>query len=128
MAHETPGAIGHFAALDEPATMKLLGTACDQLRVNGCTCAVGPMDGNTWRPYRLVTERGREPPFFLEPDNPDEWPRWFAACGFLPLAQYYSAVNDDLTVEARRLAGTAARLEREGVRLRPLASRNSNGQ
>ncbi len=32
------------------------------------------MDGNTWRRYRWVVERGTEPPFFLEPDNPDSAP------------------------------------------------------
>jgi len=120
LAGEVPGVIGHFAALDESAAKELLDTACDQLRVEGCTCAVGPMDGNTWRPYRLVTERSHEPPFFLEPDNPDEWPRWFVTSGFRPLAQYFSALNDNLAVEDPRMARAEERLEREGVRLRPL--------
>jgi GNAT superfamily N-acetyltransferase len=123
LAGEVPGVVGHFAALDESATKELLETACDQLRVNGCTCAIGPMDGNTWRCYRLVTERGHEPPFFLELDNPDEWPRWFVASGFRPLAQYFSALNDDLTVEDPRMVRTAERLESAGVRLRPLDRR-----
>jgi GNAT superfamily N-acetyltransferase len=116
------GVIGHFAATDENSTQLLLDHACAELARSGCTLAVGPMDGNTWRRYRLVTERGHEPPFFLEPDNPDEWPRWFTASGFRPLAQYFSALNDDLTVEDPRMARTEVRLEREGVRLRPLDS------
>jgi len=29
------------------------------------------MDGSTWHRYRLPTERGAEPTFFLEPDNPE---------------------------------------------------------
>jgi L-amino acid N-acyltransferase YncA len=117
---ETPGVIGHFAAVDEPAALELLAAACDQLRSNACTQAIGPMDGNTWRRYRLVTERGAAPPFFLEPDNPDSWPRWFAAAGFSILATYFSALNDDLAVADPRLPRTWARLEAAGVRLRQL--------
>jgi predicted N-acetyltransferase YhbS len=117
---ETPGVIGHFAAVDEAAALELLNGACEQLRSNGCTRVIGPMDGNTWRRYRLLTERGNEPTFFLEPDNPDAWPQWFAAAGFTTLATYFSALNDDLSVSDPRLPRTWARLEAAGVRLRPL--------
>ncbi len=117
---ETPGLIGHFAAADEIAALELLQAAGDQLRRFGCTRAVGPMDGNTWRRYRLLTERGAEPTFFLEPDNPDAWPQWFAAARFSQLATYFSGLNDDLSVTDPRLPRTWARLEAAGVRLRPL--------
>ena len=52
------------------------GFECASLQVNFGMIgrAVGPLDGSTWRRYRLVTERGVEPPFFMEPDNPDDWP------------------------------------------------------
>lgn len=114
------GVIGHFASADENATKLLLDHACAELARRDCTLAVGPMDGNTWRRYRLLTERGSEPAFFLEPDNPDEWPHWFASAGFAPLASFFSAMNSDLSVEDPRLARTEERLKREGVRLRPL--------
>ena len=78
------------------------------------------MDGNTWRRYRLVTERGPEPPFFMEPDNPDQWPAWFAAAGFSPLANYFSAMNDDLSLEDPRIPRAEERLRQQGVRLRPI--------
>src|SRR5215469_11915876 len=90
------GYVGHYAATDSAAARDLLGLACERLAEQGCTLAVGPMDGNTWQRYRFVTERGSEPPFFLEPDNPDDWPRQWTDFGFTPLAQYYSAVNPDL--------------------------------
>jgi GNAT superfamily N-acetyltransferase len=54
------------------------------------------MDGSTWRRYRLLTGRGTEPPFFLEPDNPDDWPGHFTLAGFTPLARYFSSVNPDI--------------------------------
>ena len=114
------GVIGHFAAADENSTKLLLDHACAELARRGSTLAVGPMDGNTWRRYRLLTERGFEPAFFLEQDNPDDWPGWFAKARFTPLASFFSAMNSDLSVEDPRLPRTVERLERGGVRLRRL--------
>jgi len=93
---EKLGVLGHYAAVDALSAKNLLHHACAQLAAQGCTMAVGPMDGNTWRRYRFVTDRGTEPPFFLEPDNPDDWPRHFTSAGFSPLAMYTSALNSDL--------------------------------
>jgi predicted N-acetyltransferase YhbS len=102
----------------------VLEAACNELKARGCSICVGPMDGNTWRRYRLLTERGAEPTFFLEPDNPDDWPGFFQAANFAPLATYFSAMNNDLTVEDPRVARAMERLEGEGVRLRPLKPEN----
>jgi len=79
---ESLGAVGHFAAVNREAARLVLDTACEVLRARGATLAVGPMDGNTWRRYRLVVDAGTEPPFFLEPTNPPEWPRWFTDAGW----------------------------------------------
>jgi len=87
------GLIGHYAACDAEAAWHLLQFACEELARQGCTLAVGPMDGSTHRRYRLLTERGTEPLFFLEPDNPDDWPEHFTGSGFSPLANYYSALQ-----------------------------------
>ncbi len=93
---ERIGLIGHYAAESAPHAAQILSAACAELARHGCTLAVGPMDGNTWRRYRLLTGRGEEPPFFLEPDNPDDWPLHFEAQGFIPLARYYSSLNEDI--------------------------------
>jgi len=114
------GVVGHFAAFDSASAGELLKSAVEELKRHGCDLAIGPMDGNTWRRYRLLTERGSEPPFFLEPDNPDDWPGFFTDAGFTPLATYFSALNEDLTVEDERIPRTLDRLERAGVKLRPL--------
>jgi GNAT superfamily N-acetyltransferase len=118
---EQLGVIGHFAAADAKSSRELLEAAALELAKRGCTLAVGPMDGTTWRRYRLVTERGTEPPFLLEPDNPDEWPTWFTQSGFTPLARYFSALNSNLTIEDPRIPRTAERLEKSGIQLRRLA-------
>jgi GNAT superfamily N-acetyltransferase len=116
------GAIGHYASVDDEAAAALLKEAVTRLQENGCTLVVGPMDGNTWRSYRFVTDSGvgqsPEPPFFLEPSNPPEWPRQFEQEGFAKLAGYYSALNSDLARPDERIEPMAARLESAGVRIR----------
>jgi GNAT superfamily N-acetyltransferase len=114
------GLIGHYAAREAGAAAELLGRACVELEGQGCTLAVGPMDGNTWRRYRLLTSRGNEPLFFLEPDNPDDWPAHFTDNGFGTLAEYSSALNGDLRQRDPRADEAAARLAERGIRLRPM--------
>jgi GNAT superfamily N-acetyltransferase len=120
------GAIGHYASMDDDASTALLEEAVRQLRENGCTLAVGPMDGNTWRRYRFVTDCGApeqaEPAFFLEPANPPEWPLQFERAGFTKLAEYYSALNSNLDRSDERVAPIAARLEAIGVFFRAARS------
>lgn len=114
------GLIGHYAVANRPAAAALLNHACQQLASQGCTLAVAPMDGNTWRSYRLIAERGNEPIFFLEPDNPDDWAEHFLSQGFAPLATYSSALNDNLTLADTRLERVADRLDRLGVQIRAI--------
>ncbi|HET9111459.1 MAG TPA: GNAT family N-acetyltransferase [Ktedonobacterales bacterium] len=113
------GLVGHFAA-DDALAGSLLQLACDRLRDVGCTLAVGPMDGSTFNSYRLVTERGAEPAFFLEPDTPPSWPGHFTGNGFMPLAHYYSALQESLDAPYPRISEIARRVQMAGVRVRPL--------
>ena len=114
------GVIGHYAAKDARAARRLLDHACRELAARGCGLAVGPMDGNTWRSYRLVTERGSAPPFFLEPWHPADWPAHFEAAGFEPRARYHSTLNQNLEQRDPREEEIAERLAAGGVRIRPL--------
>jgi GNAT superfamily N-acetyltransferase len=113
------GVAGHFAAADAKAGAQVLTAACDVLRSHGATLAVGPMDANTWHHYRLVTWRSEDPPFLLEPDNPDSWPGYFELAGFAALAGYHSAACDDIG-ELPIDAATAVRLAGEGFLMRTL--------
>lgn len=117
-APTTIGLIGHYAAADAAAGSELLEHATTWHHANGCDRVIGPMDGSTWHRYRLLTERGTEPPFFLEPDNPDDWPEHFTDAGFVPLATYFSALNPDLTRCDPRSDQRRAELERDGIILR----------
>ena len=67
---------------------------------------------------RFVTEPGTEPAFFLEPQNPPEWPQQFMLAGFSPLASYFSALNADLSQRDPRLSETEMRLRSLGAILR----------
>ena len=112
------GLIGHFGARESDAAGELLAAACAALRAKNCTMAIGPMDGNTWQRYRVMTERGTAPPFLLEPENPPEWPRYFSQNGFTAIAKYFSTITMDLTVRNPRLDAVAERLSAQGVTIR----------
>jgi predicted N-acetyltransferase YhbS len=114
------GVIGHYAASSAEAGVELLNQACAELADNDCTLAVGPMDGSTWRRYRLVTDCASEAAFFLEPENPPEWPRHFEDAGFTPLAHYHSSVTDRLDYEDPKARCAEARLSRLGIKVRTL--------
>jgi predicted N-acetyltransferase YhbS len=114
------GLIGRYAASAAAASVELLAHACSELGRRGCALAVGPMDGDTMHRYRFVTERGDEPPFLLEPDNPDEWPAYWRLSGFAPLAEYWSSLNSDLSRQDPRVPEVAQRLERSGIEIRTM--------
>jgi GNAT superfamily N-acetyltransferase len=114
------GLVGHYAARDAAAARRLLDHACAELAAQGCTLAVGPMDGSTWRRYRLIVERSDEPVFFLEPDNPPDWPQHFLGAGFETLAGYFSAVSEDFGIDDPREAALEERLGARGLRVRAL--------
>ena len=115
---ESVGFIGHYSGAHADAGAAILKKACEVLAKAGCTSAMGPVDGNTWRRYRLVVKRGNEPAFFLEPDNPDDWPRHWAAAGFSPSVTYTSALNEDLSIEDPRTTESLARLATAGISIR----------
>ncbi|MGH7946179.1 MAG: GNAT family N-acetyltransferase [Opitutaceae bacterium] len=117
---ETSGVIGGFKATTAAAATDVLERAGEALRAQRCTFAVGPMDGNTWRRYRFVTEAGTEPPFLLEPVNPPEWPVWWRAAGFEPLAEYHSTATRDLTSRDERVARVTARMTAAGMTIREI--------
>ena len=114
------GAIGHYGAVDAGAGAETLDHACRLLARAGRTLAVGPMDGNTWRRYRFIVERGSEPPFALEPDNPDDWPAQWSAAGFTTLATYASAINEHPGERDARTDTALTALADHGISIRPL--------
>lgn len=113
-----PGMIGHFHARNPEAARRVLEEACALLSAVGSRIVVGPINGNTWRKYRLVVDAGTEPPFLMEPTNPQEYPLYFEQAGFTPIANYLSAVNQELSHVDPRFEQTSRDLEILGVRFR----------
>ncbi len=129
LENEKLGIIGHYAtdnnqSEQDKATEVMLNNACFLLKMQKCTRAIGPMDGNTWRSYRFVTDAGSEPPFFLEPTNPPSWPKYWIDYGFEPLAEYSSGLTTDLTQRDERLPKVEQRLQQKGIYFRHLNINN----
>jgi GNAT superfamily N-acetyltransferase len=117
---ERIGLIGHFAAGNPESGKQMLAHACRELAAHGCTVAIGPMDGSTFGRYRLVTDQGTEPQFFLEPENPASYLEHFTGAGFAPIARYCSALQSELGIRRLRLTEIARRLAGRRVRVRLL--------
>lgn len=114
------GTIGHYAATGEHWGGAVLEHACRVLRQRGCELAVGPMDGNTWRRYRFITDRGVARPFFLEPDNPDAYPIHYQRSGFESLATYVSEINYTIATRQPELGELRRKMQNNGIEISPL--------
>jgi GNAT superfamily N-acetyltransferase len=114
------GLIGHYAATNSRAAQVLLRLTCEVLAVQGCTLAIGPMDGSTHNRYRLVSERGTAPAFLLEPDNPGDWPLHFTKNGFNPLANYYSSMQVGFEHDEERYQSLLQHFAAKGITLRQI--------
>ena len=114
-----PGTIGGFDSTDEATAIQLLEVATSYLRKLGCTLAIGPMNGNTWRRHRYVIGSSGRGPFLLEPRNPAPHPIWWHAAGFEELSRYSSSLMP-LDGEAAVSPALKERLEKSGIVIRPL--------
>jgi len=113
------GAIGAFSAINGEAAQQILQAAKSALREVGCAMAIGPMNGNTWRRYRFVTETDGRGSFLLEPGNSEFYPLWWREAGFGDLSHYTSS-SISLDGVAKFPAGLRDRMEKSGLRIRKL--------
>ncbi len=82
--------IGRFRCDSARAGRDLLARAAADLATEGFEALIGPMDGDTWHSYRLVTESDGSPPFLMEPVSGAFDAEAFTAAGFAPLSGYVS--------------------------------------
>lgn len=107
------GAIGFFEVdVRHPEAQRmgceLLEVASAWLTSQGVTVAHGPMNFNTWFPYRFRIEEGTQSQthpddaihFGWEPVNPPEYVEIFARAGFQPLEVYHSQGHEGLAAFA----------------------------
>ncbi|HEU0076669.1 MAG TPA: hypothetical protein VFQ76_03410, partial [Longimicrobiaceae bacterium] len=121
------GVAGWYEALDGEAGTALLVRAREVLAERGAARVLGPMNGSTWKRYRLaLPPESGEPaptPFLTEPVNPPDYPSHFVAAGYTVAAEYESRA-------APRPAGTSTEPAKppaapdaplpDGVRIEPL--------
>ena len=115
------GAIGHLALTDGDTAAALLRHAAARLEAAGRHLAVAPLDGTTWRRYRLVTETSARPSFLMEPATPTDWQHHLAAAGFGPLFRYWSGIDGDLNASDERAEAWGNSLADRGLAIRPFA-------
>lgn len=84
-------AIGKFRCEDAASGATLLNDAASRLAAEGFGALIGPMDGDTWHSYRLVTETDGSKPFLMEPTSGAHDPAAFQSAGFNEIASYFSA-------------------------------------
>ncbi|MBT8455776.1 MAG: hypothetical protein HKO95_14250 [Rhodobacteraceae bacterium] len=84
-------AVGKFRCDDAAAGADLLMGVVETLRREGFDAVIGPMDGDTWHSYRLVTETDGSAPFLMEPTSGKADLAAFQAAGFEVIEHYFSA-------------------------------------
>ena len=84
-------AIGGFACADAAAGRMLLEKAKALSQAEGFEALIGPMDGDTWHRYRVVSESDGSPAFAMEPVSGVHDKAAFLAAGFAPISEYVSS-------------------------------------
>lgn len=123
--HEALGYIGFFSlkdANDDATAATLLNEACRFLQASGATKAVGPMQLNTWLPYRFALPTDPDSPgaFIWEPSNPPEYPEIWKKNGFVREMLYASQGHDGLAHLVKAMQPAWQKAKASGFSFRPL--------
>lgn len=121
----TVGTIGSFEALqNQPAVTEMLTVAAQWLKEQGAQRVLGPMDGDTWHPYRFNTGPFEAAPFIKEPWNPPYYPALWEAAGFAVIETYDSYSVDDAAAAATSQLKFFNRCLRNGFTFQPITAGN----
>ncbi|WP_435102014.1 hypothetical protein [Arhodomonas sp. AD133] len=83
--------MGRFQCTTATSGATLLSEIAQRLRAEGFDALIGPMDGDTWHNYRLVTESDGSSPFLMEPTSAPAQLNAFTSAGFNAISTYFSA-------------------------------------
>lgn len=83
-------AIGGFKCESAAAGAKLLSQVGTDLAAAGFGALIGPMDGDTWHRYRVVTETDGSRPYLMEPVSGPYDREAFSTAGFTAISEYAS--------------------------------------
>lgn len=96
-------AIGKFRCDSADAGRRLLHDAVERLTSERFEALIGPMDGDTWHSYRLVTQSDGSPAFLMEPTSAEHDLQAFQSAAFDPVFEYVSARQPLMAVERGNL-------------------------
>jgi hypothetical protein len=85
---EVIGCVGHFEMVTLDGAYEAMKAATEWLESEGATTVWGPMNRSIWHGYRFRTKGFHIAPFYGEPYNPPDYPRFFEDYGFEPLKLY----------------------------------------
>ncbi len=122
---DTVGTIGHFESFDTPDTVKpMLLMAIDHLQKLGAKRIIGPMNGDTWHPYRCNTGPFDHPPFIKEPWNPSYYPGLWEYSGFCKCESYDSYLLNDPDYAIKKQEKFYSRSIKQGYTFSMVTARN----
>lgn len=101
-------AVGAFSCEGVEPGCALLEATAEMLASEGFDAVVGPMDGDTWHKYRVVSETDGSSPYFLEPVSGPHDLAAFHSAGFTPVSSYVSArakIDDAIGERAKHVPG-----------------------
>ncbi len=81
---------GAFSCDSAEDGARLLKRMEDDLAEDGFEALIGPMDGDTWHKYRVVTESDGSPAFLMEPVSGPHDLAAMRAAGLAPISEYFS--------------------------------------
>lgn len=84
-------AVARLSCPDAATGAVLLSKAADHAQTLGAKALIGPMEGDTWHSYRLVSDSDGTAPFLMEPSSKPHDMAAFAQAGFAPISSYFSA-------------------------------------
>ncbi len=90
--HEQVATVGRCRFTSAEGGARLLAEAAAKAKSKGASALIGPMEGDTWHAYRLISERGAQAPFLMEPNSADHDEAAFKAAGFTVISSYFSAL------------------------------------
>lgn len=89
--HPRVATVGKCKFTSAQAGARLLADAAALAKSEGASALIGPMEGDTWHAYRLISARGTHAPFLMEPSSADHDEAAFKAAGFDVISSYFSA-------------------------------------
>jgi hypothetical protein len=120
------GLVGHYEAIEPEAGAAVLRDARAELVRRGAVRVLGPMNGSTWRRYRLELPREPGDPdirpdgFASEPRNPLRYNEDFLAAGYRVVASYESRFEPEPELDHQAHARARDRAAERGIRLHAL--------